>query len=106
MPRPLETLLIGTALWAGVVGCHSASRLGDPGHIAPQGAAGMTPAQAAQLHGGITPHTAADVAFMSGEGHHRTHAVTRARWAASNEASPAVRTFCDRVIVSQTDEIK
>jgi uncharacterized protein (DUF305 family) len=51
------------------------------------------------------PYTAADVAFMSGMIHHHAQAVLMAGWAPSHDASPAVRTLCERIVVAQNDEI-
>lgn len=47
----------------------------------------------------------ADVAFMSGMIGHHAQAVLMAGWAASHGASPRVREYCRKVVVSQTDEI-
>ncbi|HWC74980.1 MAG TPA: DUF305 domain-containing protein [Gemmatimonadales bacterium] len=51
-------------------------------------------------------YTAADVRFMSGMIYHHAQAILIAGWARSHGASPSVQTLCDRIIASQTDEIK
>ncbi len=55
---------------------------------------------------GVQPPTAADVHFMSGMIGHHAQAVVMAGWAQSHGASPAVLALCDRIAVSQKDEIK
>lgn len=50
-------------------------------------------------------YTAADVHFMSGMITHHAQAVLIAGWAESHGASPAVHTLCERIVVSQNDEI-
>ncbi len=47
----------------------------------------------------------ADVAFMTGMIGHHAQAVLMAGWAASHDASPTVQTYCQKVVVSQRDEI-
>jgi uncharacterized protein (DUF305 family) len=66
----------------------------------------MTPAQQAQLNGGVPPYTPADVQFMSGMIAHHAQAIAMAGWARSHGASDPVRTLCDRITVSQQDEIR
>jgi uncharacterized protein (DUF305 family) len=61
--------------------------------------AGTTPAQ------GRVPHTRADVHFMSGMITHHAQAVLMAGWAPTHGASEGVRTLCERILVSQRDEI-
>ena len=50
-------------------------------------------------------YTPADVQFMSGMIYHHAQAILIAGWAESHNASPAVRTLCDRIVASQKDEI-
>lgn len=50
-------------------------------------------------------YTPADVHFMSGMIYHHAQAILIAGWAKSHGASPTVQTLCDRIVVSQTDEI-
>lgn len=42
---------------------------------------------------------------MSGMIYHHAQAILIAGWAKSHGASPTVQTLCDRIVVSQTDEI-
>lgn len=50
-------------------------------------------------------YTPADVHFMSGMIYHHAQAVLIAGWAPTHGASPSIRTLCERIIASQTDEI-
>lgn len=52
------------------------------------------------------PFNAADVAFMSGMIPHHAQAVIMTGWAPSHGASPALQLMCERMLVSQRDEIK
>ena len=54
---------------------------------------------------GATAQNAADVRFMSGMIHHHAQAILMAGGAPTHGASSSVRTLCDRIIVSQNDEI-
>ena len=60
---------------------------------------------AAQAEAGRHPHTAADVAFMSGMIVHHAQAVRIAAWAPTHGASAAVQRLCERIVVGQEDEI-
>lgn len=51
------------------------------------------------------PYTTADVQFMQGMIGHHAQAIIMAGWAPTHDASPNVRTLCDRIINSQQDEI-
>lgn len=51
------------------------------------------------------PHTAADVAFMTGMIRHHAQAVLMAGWAPTHGASPSVRALAERLVVGQRDEI-
>ena len=52
------------------------------------------------------PYSEADVEFMSGMIPHHAQAVLIAGWAASHGARPDLRTMCERMVVSQRDEIE
>jgi len=52
------------------------------------------------------PYTEADIRFMTGMIAHHAQAIKMARLAPANEASPSVRTLCDRIINAQNDEIR
>jgi uncharacterized protein (DUF305 family) len=62
-------------------------------------------ARSAEAQAPRVAYTPADVHFMSGMIYHHAQAVLIAGWASSHGAGPAVRTLCDRIVVSQTDEI-
>ena len=62
----------------------------------------QSPARAAD----VQAPTSADLHFMSGMIGHHAQAVVMARWAPSHGAGPTVLALCDRIAVSQTDEIK
>jgi uncharacterized protein (DUF305 family) len=55
---------------------------------------------------GVEGPTAADVHFMAGMIGHHAQAVVMAGWAPSHGAAPSVLALCDRIAVSQRDEIK
>jgi uncharacterized protein (DUF305 family) len=46
------------------------------------------------------------VEFISGMIHHHAQAIVMAKWSATHGASERIRTLSERIIVSQTDEIK
>src|SRR5438874_361747 len=50
-------------------------------------------------------YTPADVHFMAGMIYHHAQAVLIAGWAPTHGASASMRTLCERIIASQTDEI-
>jgi uncharacterized protein (DUF305 family) len=52
------------------------------------------------------PYSEADVQFMSGMIPHHAQAVLIAGWAGSHGARPDLRTMCERIVVSQRDEIE
>ncbi|HKR55159.1 MAG TPA: DUF305 domain-containing protein [Gemmatimonadales bacterium] len=52
------------------------------------------------------PYVKADVDFMSGMIYHHAQAIVMANWADSNEAGPAVKVLCGRIINAQRDEIR
>jgi uncharacterized protein (DUF305 family) len=52
------------------------------------------------------PYTEADIHFMTGMIAHHAQAIKMASLAPKNDASPSVRTLCDRIINAQTDEIR
>jgi len=54
---------------------------------------------------GRPPISPADVAFMSGMIVHHRQAILMAGWAPTHDAGPAVRELCQRILVSQRDEI-
>jgi len=85
-----------------VVACSSAARqLG----IQPQEATAITPSEQARLEISHPRYSAAGVQFTSGMIGHHAQAIVMAGWGPSHGASPAVRALCERIRVSQTDEI-
>lgn len=52
------------------------------------------------------PYTQADVDFMSGMIFHHAQAIVMAGWADPNQAGPAVKVLCGRIINAQKDEIR
>jgi uncharacterized protein (DUF305 family) len=52
------------------------------------------------------PFSEADVHFVSGMIPHHAQAVLMAGWANSHNASASVKLLCERIVVSQRDEIK
>ena len=52
------------------------------------------------------PYSAADVEFMQGMIPHHAQAVLIGKWAETHGARPDVLVLCQRIVVSQTDEIK
>src|SRR4051812_1429936 len=86
--RPAFLLLIGIAA------CHSAASVSN------------APAPAPMRADTTRPHfTQADVHFMTGMIGHHAQALVMAGWAPTHDASPVIRTLCERIIVSQRDEI-
>lgn len=67
--------------------------------------AGSGTAEVRSTVGSHPPYSAADVSFVSGMIAHHAQALVMAAWAPTHEASPAVRTLCERIDVSQRDEI-
>jgi uncharacterized protein (DUF305 family) len=63
------------------------------------------PPAPARADSGRPPYTAADVHFMAGMIGHHAQAVLMAGWAPSHGASDAVHLLCERIVVSQRDEI-
>jgi uncharacterized protein (DUF305 family) len=66
---------------------------------------GIAPASAQTARTGRSPYTEADVHFMAGMIAHHAQAVLMAGWAPSHEASTTIRNLCEKIIVSQRDEI-
>lgn len=51
------------------------------------------------------PYSPADVRFMSGMIPHHAQAIIMTGWAKTNDASPALQLMCERMLISQRDEI-
>jgi uncharacterized protein (DUF305 family) len=89
------TLIVALAL-AGCGGAPRATSSSSPPAPATEAAPAPRPA---------LPHTAADVAFMTGMIHHHAQAVLMASWAPTHGASPSLQALCERILVGQRDEI-
>jgi uncharacterized protein (DUF305 family) len=74
--------------------------------VIPQGATGVTPAEQARAEIAHPRYTAAGVQFTSGMIGHHAQAILMSQWAPTHGTSPAIQSLADRIIVSQTDEIK
>jgi uncharacterized protein (DUF305 family) len=87
------------ALLAVVAGACSSSQATRPGTVTPEAGpqAAAAPARRANR---------ADVEFMSGMIHHHAQAIVMAKWSATHGASERIQILSQRIIVSQTDEIK
>jgi uncharacterized protein (DUF305 family) len=95
----------GLAIIVAAAGCRTAGQAGS-GNVVPQGATGVTPAEQARMEIAHPRYTAAGVQFTSGMIGHHAQAIAMSEWAPSHGASPAVQSLAQRIIVSQTDEIK
>jgi uncharacterized protein (DUF305 family) len=88
-----------------VLGLCAAATLAAARLPAQQPASPLTPADAAKADSGRPPYTPADVHFMQGMIGHHSQAVVMAGWAPSHGARADVLRLCDRINVSQRDEI-
>jgi uncharacterized protein (DUF305 family) len=66
---------------------------------------GSGAAEVRSTGGSHPPYSAADVSFVSAMIAHHAQALVMADWAPTHGASPAVLTLCERIEVSQRDEI-
>jgi uncharacterized protein (DUF305 family) len=97
---------VALAVVVAAVACRTSGQLEPAGAVAPQGATGVTPAERAREEIAHPRYTAAGVAFTSGMIAHHAQAITMSDWAPTHGASPGVQSLAQRIIVSQTDEIK
>jgi uncharacterized protein (DUF305 family) len=74
--------------------------------VQPQGAAGVTPAERARAELLHPRSSAAEIAFMTGMIQHHAQALVMSRWCPSHSANAALQALCERITVSQTDEVK
>jgi uncharacterized protein (DUF305 family) len=86
--------------------CRTAGQPEPAGGVAPQGATGVTPAERAREEIAHPRYTAAGVEFTSSMIGHHAQAILMSQWAPTHGASPAIQSLAERIIVSQTDEIK
>lgn len=91
--------IVGGMLAAMVtLGCQSAAR-------PPASATPMPPDPPARPELVRQPFNAADVKFISGMIPHHAQAVVMAGWAPTRGASPQLQLMCERMLISQRDEI-
>ena len=101
-----RAILAGVLIATAAAGCQSAAR--PPAMAAPrQGPVPLAPIvdPAARPELVRQPYSPADVKFMSGMIPHHAQAVIMAGWAQKNGASPALQLMCERMLISQRDEI-
>lgn len=101
-----RAILAGLLVTTAAAGCQSATR--PPAMAAPrEGAVPLSPIvdPAARPELVRQPYSPADVKFMSGMIPHHAQAVVMAGWAQKNGASPALQLMCERMLISQRDEI-
>ncbi len=96
----------GLGIVVAVAACKTAGQPAETGAVVPQGATGVTPAQQAREEIAHPRYTAAGVQFTSGMIGHHAQAIAMSEWAPTHGASPAIQSLAQRIIVSQTDEIK
>ncbi len=103
-----ERLLL-TACLAVAIGAANPRAQTTGGHEnhAPAAPASPTPTEPAARPDLVRqPYSAADVEFMAGMIPHHAQAMLICGWAASHGARPDIRLLCDRIVVSQRDEIE
>ena len=101
-----RTFLAGVLMATAVAGCQSAGR--HPAMAPPRdGAVPLAPIVDPVARPELVrqPYSAADVKFMSGMIPHHAQAVLMATWAQTNGASPQLQLMCERMLISQRDEI-
>jgi len=96
------TVLVGL-LSASAGACQSPARDSASGN---ERATETGSASAERSAPGVQAPTAADLHFMAGMIGHHAQAIVMTGWTPSHGAGPAVLALCDRIAVSQTDEIK
>jgi uncharacterized protein (DUF305 family) len=102
----IRTILAGILVATASAGCQSAAR--PPAMAAPrQGAVPLAPIVDPVARPELVrqPYGAADIKFMSGMIPHHAQAVLMATWAQTHGASPALQLMCERMLISQRDEI-
>jgi uncharacterized protein (DUF305 family) len=98
----------GTLAVIAAAACASATQRSPSGDVRPADQAIVSPAAQAKADSGRPPrppYGAADVQFMTGMIGHHAQAVLMAGWAPSHGASAAVRVLCERIVVTQRDDI-
>jgi uncharacterized protein (DUF305 family) len=101
-----RTILAGVLVAMAATACQSAAR---PPAMAPprEGPVPLSPLvdPVAMPQLVRQPYSAADIKFMTGMIPHHAQAVVMAGWAQKNGASPALQLMCERMLISQRDEI-
>ena len=101
-----RVILAGVLMATAAAGCQSAAR--PPAMMPPrEGAIPLSTIVDPEARPELVrqPYSPADVKFMSGMIPHHAQAVVMAGWAQKNGASPAVQLMCERMLISQRDEI-
>ena len=101
-----RTILAGVLMATAATACQSAAR--PPVMVSPrEGAVPLPPLvdPAARPELVRQPYSAADIKFISGMIPHHAQAVIMAGWGQKNGASPALQLMCERMLISQRDEI-
>jgi uncharacterized protein (DUF305 family) len=94
----VRTILAGLVAATVTAGCQSAARL-------PAAPAAMPADPVARPELVKQPYNAADVTFITGMVPHHAQALIMAGWAPSHGANPQLQMMCERMLISQRDEI-
>ena len=101
-----RVILAGLLVTTAAAGCRSAAR---PPEMAPprEGPVPLSPIVDPVARPELVrqPYSAADIKFMTGMIPHHAQAVVMAGWAQTHSASPALKLMCERMLISQRDEI-
>ena len=101
-----RAILAGLVMAAAAAGCQSAGRA--PVMAPPrEGAVPLSPLVDPPARPELVrqPYSPADVKFMTGMIPHHAQAIIMATWAQTHGASPALQLMCERMLISQRDEI-
>ncbi|HEY2806604.1 MAG TPA: DUF305 domain-containing protein [Gemmatimonadales bacterium] len=98
-PRAVRGIAV---IFVAALAGHAAPALAQTAMSAPTT---MSPAERARADNGHAPYTQADLHFMTGMIGHHAQAILMAGWAPSHGAGPDVAVLCERIVVSQRDEI-
>lgn len=105
--RPSHPRILAAALLAAVLSaCAGAPSRAPDGPAASASRAGDLAAYEAAARRNRAPISEADVRFVTGMIPHHAQALLFAGWAASHGAGPEIVAVCERIIVSQRDEIR
>ena len=101
-----RVILAGLLVTMAAAGCQSAAR--PPAMAAPrEGEIPLTPIVDPEARPELVrqPYSAADIKFMTGMIPHHAQAIVMAGWAQKNSNNPALQLMCERMLISQRDEI-